>query len=122
MRLVALLLLSVLPTCAPDTTLIDPEEQKQTFILPFETAPKLLPDHTTALAEMQRQVRWPDSLRAAGVEGRVIVQFTVSKQGTVVDPFVVRSVHSELDAESCASSERSASHPSNSKASQSKYR
>ncbi len=43
---------------------------------------------------------YPESAKAAGVEGRVIVQFTVDRKGNVTAPKVLRSVNQEIDAES----------------------
>ena len=42
---------------------------------------------------------YPESAKAAGVEGRVIVQFTVDCKGNVTAPKVLRSVNKEIDAE-----------------------
>ena len=44
-------------------------------------------------------LRYPESAAEAGIEGRVIVQFRVSKDGEVVDAVVVRGVSPELDQE-----------------------
>jgi len=48
---------------------------------------------------LQAQVRYPEGARAAGVEGRVFVQFIVDKQGDVLHPVVTRGVRADLDAE-----------------------
>jgi len=44
-------------------------------------------------------LRYPEDAAASGISGRVIVQFTVNKNGEVVDPKVVRSVSPSLDQE-----------------------
>jgi TonB family protein len=46
-----------------------------------------------------QNLRYPESAEKDGISGRVIVQFTVNKEGYVVDPVVVRSASPELDRE-----------------------
>lgn len=51
------------------------------------------------LESLQRRLRYPELARAAGIEGRVIVQFTVLPTGHVSDPVVVRSIGAGCDEE-----------------------
>ena len=44
-------------------------------------------------------IKYPAMAAENGIEGRVIVQFVVNKDGTIVDPVVVRSVDPYLDKE-----------------------
>lgn len=44
-------------------------------------------------------LRYPKSCQQAGIQGRVIVQFLVDKEGNVCNVEVVRKVHDDLDAE-----------------------
>ena len=44
-------------------------------------------------------MRYPESAREAGMQGRVTVQFVVDKDGSIKNPRVLRSVDKELDAE-----------------------
>lgn len=46
---------------------------------------------------LQDKVRYPPSAQAAGLEGRVFVQFIVGTEGQVKSPRVVRSAHEMLD-------------------------
>lgn len=48
---------------------------------------------------LQRNVRYPAAAQQAGVQGKVEVEFTVKKDGSVSDVKVIRSVNPELDAE-----------------------
>jgi len=50
---------------------------------------------------LQRQVRYPDAAKRIGIEGYVVVQFKVSKEGKLTDIEVVKSVESSLDKEAC---------------------
>ena len=46
-----------------------------------------------------KNIKYPTIAQENGVQGRVIVQFVVNKDGTIVDPVVVRSVDPYLDKE-----------------------
>lgn len=46
-----------------------------------------------------KHVEYPASAKKAGVEGKVFIQFVVSKDGTVKNAEVKRGVHEEMDAE-----------------------
>lgn len=47
-----------------------------------------------------QNLKYPKSAEENGIEGRVIIQFAVDKNGDVVDATVVRSISPELDKES----------------------
>jgi TonB family protein len=49
------------------------------------------PELVGGLESLQERLVYPEAARAAGVEGRVIIQFVVSPEGRVVDPVVARS-------------------------------
>ena len=64
-----------------------------------ENAPQY-PGGTTALMEfLGKNVRYPEAAHKAGVQGRVIVQFIVEKDGSISNPQTVKSVSPELDGE-----------------------
>lgn len=48
---------------------------------------------------LQDNMRYPEAAKKAGVQGRVIVQFVVDKDGSLKNPSVIRSVDKELDTE-----------------------
>ena len=48
---------------------------------------------------LSQNLTYPKEAQKDSVEGRVLVQFVVSKDGTVVKPQVFKSVHPLLDAE-----------------------
>ena len=45
------------------------------------------------------QMTYPEECKEEGVEGRVIVNFTIATDGKVTDVKVLRGVHEKLDAE-----------------------
>lgn len=49
------------------------------------------------LQSLKKKIRYPPSARAAGLQGRVFVQFIVNEKGQVTKPRVVRSAHKMLN-------------------------
>jgi protein TonB len=58
-----------------------------------------MPELVGGLGSLQKKINYPELARKAGIEGRVIVQFIVDKEGNVVNPSIVRGVHKSLDEE-----------------------
>ncbi|ARA93177.1 hypothetical protein AWN76_008400 [Rhodothermaceae bacterium RA] len=58
-----------------------------------------MPELIGGLQVLERQLRYPEIARKAGIEGRVIVQFVVDETGRVVDPVVVRGIGAGCDEE-----------------------
>lgn len=48
---------------------------------------------------IQKNMRYPEAAKKAGMQGRVMVQFVVDKEGNIMNPKVLRSVDKEFDAE-----------------------
>ena len=48
---------------------------------------------------LRKNIGYPDACRDAGIQGRVIVEFVVTKEGRVSDARVVKSAHKFLDKE-----------------------
>ena len=48
---------------------------------------------------LMKNVKYPKVAQDKGTQGRVILQFVVNKDGSVVEPTVVKSVSPELDQE-----------------------
>lgn len=51
------------------------------------------------MAFLRENVRYPDLAHKQGVQGRVIVQFVVNRDGSISDAKVIKSVHEYLDKE-----------------------
>ena len=67
------------------------------------TKPEIMPVFYEGRMELsdylRENIRYPDACRDAGIQGRVIVQFVVTKEGRVSDARVVKSAHKFLDKE-----------------------
>ena len=46
-----------------------------------------------------KEVKYPDDAKKAGIQGKVLVVFVVSKEGKVINPKIVRSVSPSIDKE-----------------------
>lgn len=51
------------------------------------------------MSYLKDNIKYPESARKEHIQGRVIVQFLVTKSGEIADPVVVRSVEEALDTE-----------------------
>lgn len=51
------------------------------------------------IAGVQKRIKYPEMARKAGIEGRVIIQFVVDKEGNIVNPRVVRGIGGGCDEE-----------------------
>jgi len=65
----------------------------------IHTVVEKAPEVQGGLRALQASARYPESARAAGVAGRVIVQFVVDARGRISSPVVTRGIRADLDAE-----------------------
>ena len=77
----------------PQETKHENSASEEDFFIVVEQMPVLI----GGLAELQRNVIYPDMARKAGIEGRVIIQFVVNEKGMVVDPEVIRGIGGGCD-------------------------
>ncbi|TVQ67159.1 MAG: energy transducer TonB [Balneolaceae bacterium] len=71
------------------------EEPEEDFFVVVEEMPELI----GGLGELQRQIRYPEMARRAGIEGRVFIQFIVNERGEVENPIVMRGIGGGADEE-----------------------
>ena len=67
-----------------------------------ETAEQIpsFPDGEEALKGwLQQNLKYPHLAQANGIQGRVLIQFVINKDGSIVEPNIIRAVHPLLDAE-----------------------
>lgn len=75
----------------------DPEEN--VIFQVVEVMPEFPGGMGECLKFLGKNIKYPTIAQENGVQGRVIVQFVVNKDGSIVDPVVVRSVDPYLDKE-----------------------
>lgn len=76
------------------------EEPEETVIFEVvENMPEFPGGQTALMQFLSKNIKYPTIAQENGVQGRVVVQFVVNKDGTVVDPVVMRGVDPYLDKE-----------------------
>lgn len=64
-----------------------------------EEMPKFPGGHEVLMLFLSKNIKYPVEAQKQKIQGRVIVQFIVNKEGNLINPTVIRSVHPLLDAE-----------------------
>ena len=81
-------------------TVIEKEEPKEEEIF---VVVEDMPEPPGGIAELMKflgkNIKYPTIAQENGIQGRVVVEFVVNKDGTIVDPRVVRGVDPSLDKE-----------------------
>ncbi len=76
----------------------DEPEEEVPFVV-VEDMPEF-PGGTAALLEyLKKNIKYPNICRENNIQGRVLIQFIVNKDGSIVDPEVVKPVNPYLDKE-----------------------
>ncbi len=71
------------------------EEVEEEIFIVVEQPPVLI----GGINSVQKIIEYPPLALQAGIEGRVIVQFVINKEGNVVDPKIVRGIGGGCDEE-----------------------
>lgn len=77
------------------------EEQveEETIFEIVEKMPEFPGGQAALMQYLNKNIKYPTIAQENGTQGRVIIQFVVNRDGSVVDPVVVRSVDPYLDKE-----------------------
>lgn len=75
------------------------EEDEQVIFQVVETMPSFPGGDAELFKYLSNNVKYPVIAQENGIQGRVICQFVVNKDGSIVDVDVVRSVDASLDKE-----------------------
>lgn len=74
-----------------------PQEQKADDEDEIFVVVEQMPELIGGLASLQEYITYPEMARRAQIEGRVIVQFIIDKEGNVRDPEVIRGIGGGCD-------------------------
>jgi TonB family protein len=75
------------------------EEGKLIPHTPFERMPEFPGGETGMIFYLRRKIRYPKKARKKRIEGTVVIQFVVGKDGNVINAKVFKSVNPDLDQE-----------------------
>ncbi len=79
----------------PPKPIAQEEAAEEEIFVVVENPPVLI----GGIKAVQEKVRYPDLAVKAGIEGKVIVQFVINKDGHVVNPFILRGIGGGCDEE-----------------------
>ncbi len=75
------------------------EPEEETIFEIVENMPEFPGGQAALMQYLSKNIRYPTIAQENGTQGRVIIQFVINRDGSVVDPVVVRSVDPYLDKE-----------------------
>lgn len=78
---------------------VEEEPEEQTIFEVVENMPEFQGGQAALMSYLAKNIKYPTIAQENGTQGRVIVQFVVNKDGSIVDAKVVRSVDPYLDKE-----------------------
>ncbi len=78
---------------------VEEEPVEEEVFMVVENMPEFPGGMGELMKFLSKNIKYPTIAQENGVQGRVIVQFVVNKDGSIVDPVVVRSVDPYLDKE-----------------------
>jgi protein TonB len=81
------------------TAVVEEEPEEQTIFEVVENMPEYPGGMAALMQFLSKNIKYPTIAQENGTQGRVIVQFVVNRDGSIVDPVVVRSVDPYLDKE-----------------------
>ena len=76
----------------------EPEEEEQIFQV-VENQPEFPGGMAELMKFLQKNIKYPSICQEQGIQGRVIVQFVVNTDGSIVDAQVIKPVNPYLDKE-----------------------
>ncbi len=87
--------ITIVPVAPPVQEVEDIEE---IFVI-VEVKPEFPGGQKALMSYLGKNIRYPTIAAETGIQGTVIVQFVVNKDGKIVDVIVARGVHESLDKE-----------------------
>lgn len=76
----------------------DPQKEEEVFMV-VEKMPEFPGGMGELMKWLSKNIKYPAIAQENGVQGRVVVQFVVNRDGSIVDPQVIKSVDPYLDKE-----------------------
>lgn len=86
------------PAMGPPTATQEEGDEGEVFEI-VEQNPMFPGGNEALMKWLSKNLKYPASAQENGIQGRVLVQFVVNKDGSIVEPKVIRSVDPALDKE-----------------------
>lgn len=87
------------PVVAKSDSKVSKKPEKKQTVAACEKMPQFPGGDVALMNYVRDNLKYPEEAMKAGVQGRVVVKFVVSADGSVASPEIIRSVSPELDAE-----------------------
>ncbi len=97
--LLSLAVLLGLTTITAQRTVVSKKKPVEPVLDTCEQLPQFGTDNTELIRFLQENVKYPQDAAKNKIQGRVLVQFIVDKEGNVKDPTILQEVYPSLDAE-----------------------
>jgi protein TonB len=82
-----------------DVPIVVEEEKEEEIFQVVENQPEFPGGMAELMKYLQKNIKYPSICQEQGIQGRVIVQFVVNSDGSIVDPQVIKPVNPYLDKE-----------------------
>ncbi|MBO7588727.1 MAG: TonB family protein, partial [Bacteroidaceae bacterium] len=79
--------------------IVEEEPEEETIFMVVEERPEFPGGQAALMEYLRKNIKYPAICRENNIQGRVLIQFVVNRDGSIVDPEVVRSVEPHLDKE-----------------------
>lgn len=99
MKKISLILFLLLSTIGLSATPLAKDADSEHIFVEVERSAQFPGGNGELLKWLTANMKYPESALENHIEGKVIVKFTIEKDGTVTNPYIVRGVNDELDGE-----------------------
>ena len=97
--LLSLIAMLGLTTITAQKTVVSKNKPVERVLDTCEQMPQFGTDNAELFKFLQENVKYPEDAAKNKIQGRVVVEFVVDKEGNIKDPTIMRSAYPSLDAE-----------------------
>jgi protein TonB len=97
--LLSLIAMLGLTTITAQKTVVSKNKPVERVLDTCEQMPQFGTDNAELFKFLQENVKYPEDAAKSKIQGRVVVEFVVDKEGNIKDPTIMRSAYPSLDAE-----------------------
>lgn len=97
--LLSLVAMLGLTTISAQKTVVSKKKPVERVLDTCEQLPQFGTDNAELIKFLQENVKYPEDAAKNKIQGRVLVQFVVDKEGNIKDPAILQGAYPSLDAE-----------------------